>query len=83
VPSLFRQHRKRSGSQRGSGVAQRGHGSAAARLRAPTAADDKGRAQQVPVKITFPLILSLFPALLIIVVGHGIIEIAHNLFHNL
>jgi pilus assembly protein TadC len=37
----------------------------------------------VPVKITFPLILCLFPALLIMVVGPGITEIAHNLFHNL
>ena len=43
----------------------------------------EGRAQQVPVKITFPLILCLFPALLIIVVGPGIIEIAHSLFHRL
>jgi tight adherence protein C len=43
----------------------------------------EGRAQQVPVKITFPLILCLFPALLIMVVGPGIIEIAHNLFHSL
>jgi tight adherence protein C len=43
----------------------------------------EGRAQQVPVKITFPLILCLFPALLIMVVGPGVIEIAHNLFHHL
>ena len=43
----------------------------------------EGRAQQVPVKITFPLILCLFPALLVIVVGPGIIEIAHSLFHRL
>jgi tight adherence protein C len=43
----------------------------------------EGRAQQVPVKITFPLILCLFPALLIMVVGPGVIEIAHNVFHNL
>ena len=43
----------------------------------------EGRAQQVPVKITFPLILCLFPALIIIVVGPGVIEIAHNLFHGL
>ncbi len=43
----------------------------------------EGRAQQVPVKITFPLILCLFPALLVMVVGPGIIEIAHSLFHRL
>lgn len=42
----------------------------------------EGRAQQVPVKITFPLILCLFPALLIIVVGPGVIEIAHNVLHS-
>jgi tight adherence protein C len=42
----------------------------------------EGKAQQVPVKITFPLILCLFPALLVIVVGPGVIEIAHNLFHH-
>jgi tight adherence protein C len=40
-------------------------------------------AQKVPVKITFPLILCLFPALLIIVMGPGIIEISHTLFHVL
>jgi tight adherence protein C len=43
----------------------------------------EGKAQQVPVKITFPLILCLFPALLIIVVGPGIIEIWQNVFHHL
>jgi tight adherence protein C len=37
----------------------------------------------VPVKITFPLILCLFPALIVIVVGPGIIEIAHTVFHHL
>jgi tight adherence protein C len=45
------------------------------RQRAETAA------QKVPVKITFPLILCLFPALLIIVMGPGIIELSHTLFH--
>ena len=40
----------------------------------------EGKAQQVPVKITFPLILCIFPALLVIVVGPGIINIAHSLF---
>ena len=43
----------------------------------------EARAQQVPVKITFPLILCLFPALIVMVVGPGIIEIAHSLFHRL
>jgi tight adherence protein C len=37
-------------------------------------------AQKVPVKITFPLITCLFPALLVIIIGPGIIEIAHSLF---
>lgn len=38
-------------------------------------------AQKVPVKITFPLILCLFPALLVIVLGPAVIEIAHTLLH--
>jgi tight adherence protein C len=37
-------------------------------------------AQKVPVKITFPLILCLFPALLIVIIGPGIVEISHALF---
>ena len=41
------------------------------------------RAQQVGVKITFPLILCIFPALIVIVVGPGIIELAHGLFHHI
>lgn len=40
-------------------------------------------AQKVPVKITFPLILCLFPALLVVVMGPGIIELSHSLFHVL
>jgi len=40
----------------------------------------EGKAQQVPVKITFPLILCIFPALLVIVIGPGVINIAHALF---
>jgi pilus assembly protein TadC len=35
------------------------------------------------VKITFPLILCIFPALIVIVVGPGIIELAHGLFHHI
>ena len=38
------------------------------------------QAQKVPVKITFPLILCLFPALMVIIIGPGIIEIFHSLF---
>jgi tight adherence protein C len=40
------------------------------------------RAQQIGVKITFPLILCLFPALIVIVVGPGLIELAGTLFHH-
>jgi tight adherence protein C len=37
-------------------------------------------AQKVPVKIMFPLITCLFPALLVMIIGPGIISIAHALF---
>ena len=40
----------------------------------------EAKAQQVPVKITFPLILCIFPALLVVVLGPGVINIAHSLF---
>ena len=38
------------------------------------------RAQKVPVKIMFPLVMCLFPALLVIIIGPGVISIAHSLF---
>lgn len=38
------------------------------------------RAQKVPVKIMFPLITCLFPALLVLIIGPGIISIARSLF---
>ena len=41
----------------------------------------EAQAQKVPVKITFPLIGCLFPALFIIVLGAGFITIGHLLFH--
>ncbi len=40
----------------------------------------EAQAQKVPVKITFPLILCIFPALLIIVMGPAVMELAHTLF---
>jgi tight adherence protein C len=49
------------------------------RLRRRQRAEEK--AQQVPVKILFPLIGFLFPALFIIVIGPGAISIMHSLFH--
>jgi len=39
------------------------------------------QAQKVPVKIMFPLITCLFPALMVVVIGPGILQIAHALFH--
>jgi len=50
------------------------------RLRRRQRAEEK--AQQVPVKILFPLIGCLFPALFIIVIGPGAISIMHSLFHH-
>lgn len=38
------------------------------------------RAQQVPVKIMIPLICCLFPALFVVIIGPGVISIAHSLF---
>jgi tight adherence protein C len=39
------------------------------------------QAQKVPVKIMFPLITCLFPALMVVVIGPGVLQIAHALFH--
>lgn len=50
------------------------------RLRRRQRAEEK--AQQVPVKILFPLVGCLFPALFIIVIGPGAISIMHSLFHH-
>jgi tight adherence protein C len=47
------------------------------RLRRRQRAEEK--AQKIGVKITFPLVVCLFPALLVVVIGPGIIEIAYTL----
>jgi tight adherence protein C len=48
------------------------------RIRRRQRAEEK--AQEVPVKIMFPLIICIFPALLVVIVGPGVLRIAHNLF---
>jgi tight adherence protein C len=48
------------------------------RLRRRQRAEEQ--AQKVPVKVIFPLVLCLFPALFIIVIGPGIINIMRSMF---
>lgn len=48
------------------------------RLRRRQRAEEK--AQKVPVKIMIPLVIFLFPALLLVVIGPGVISIVHSLF---
>ena len=54
----------------------------AAQLRIKRRQRAEARAQQTPVKITFPLIICILPALFIVIVGPGAIRIMQNLFNS-
>ena len=38
------------------------------------------KAQKVPVKIMIPLICCIFPALIVVIIGPGFLQILHSLF---
>ena len=53
----------------------------ASQLRIKRRQTAEAKAQQTPVKIVFPLILCILPALFVIIIGPGAIRIMQNLFH--
>ena len=52
----------------------------ASQLRIKRRQTAEAKAQQTPVKIVFPLILCILPALFVIIIGPGAIRIMQNLF---
>lgn len=52
----------------------------AAEMRLRRRQNAEERAQKVPVKVIFPLVLCLFPALFIVVIGPGVINIIRTMF---
>jgi tight adherence protein C len=42
----------------------------------------EAKAQQTPVKIVFPLVLCVLPALFVVIIGPGAIQIMHGLLHS-
>jgi tight adherence protein C len=57
--------------------------SQAGELREKRKANAERKAMQTPVKILFPLILCILPALLVVVIGPGILRIIHGLLPGL
>ena len=54
----------------------------AAEMRVKRRQHAEEKAQKMPVKLLFPLIFCLFPCLFVVVIGPGVINIAHVLFHH-
>lgn len=53
----------------------------ASQLRIKRRQSAEAKAQQTPVKIVFPLILCILPALFVVIIGPGVIRITQSLFH--